>query len=142
VSLDRVTVQEAARILGISEHAVRQRLYRGTLDSEKDPEDGGVFVLLDRDPGESHEGDSPRDTAEMVEMLLDQVRYLREQLNRADERDRENRRIVAALTQRIPELEAPAEPREAPQTISEPRPDTQGPPEEERRSWWRRFFGL
>ena len=43
---------------------------------------------------------------------------LREQLAEAHAANRENRRIIAALTQRIPELEAPSEPREAPVTAS------------------------
>jgi hypothetical protein len=54
-----------------------------------------------------------------------------------------------SLTQRIPELEAPREPPDAPQTaaedagVVEPHPAT-GVAEEgsEPRSWWRRFFGF
>src|SRR5919199_843830 len=42
----RVTVAEAARILGISPEAVRARIQRGTLPKEKDP-DGTVYVRLD-----------------------------------------------------------------------------------------------
>jgi hypothetical protein len=42
----RMTVAEAARTLGISVNAVRQRLKRGTLESERTP-DGRVFVYLD-----------------------------------------------------------------------------------------------
>jgi hypothetical protein len=49
--------------------------------------------------------------------------------------------IIMSLTQRIPELEPAQEPRESPQTASEPRPDAQAPREEERPvPWWRRFF--
>jgi hypothetical protein len=36
--------------------------------------------------------------------LEDEVAHLRKQLEQANERDRENRRIIAALTTRIPEL--------------------------------------
>ena len=71
---------------------------------------------------------------------------MREQLREAHERDRENRRIIAALTQRIPEIEPPTEPRESPVTASEGVDRGTGPErpfaEEERPSWWRRFFGL
>lgn len=45
-------------------------------------------------------------SAALVEELRDRVRFLENQLQQANERDRENRRIVAALTSRIPELEA------------------------------------
>ena len=46
---------------------------------------------------------------------------LRAQLEQANEANRENRRIIAALTSRIPELEAPQgtpqeEPRESPES--------------------------
>jgi len=41
------------------------------------------------------------------------IAALREQLEQANERARENRRIIAALTSRIPQLEAPAETPEA-----------------------------
>src|SRR5215212_3998774 len=42
----RMTVAQAARTLGISAEAVRQRVRRGTLPTEKS-EDGSVFVLID-----------------------------------------------------------------------------------------------
>jgi hypothetical protein len=43
------------------------------------------------------------------------IESLERQLEQANERDRENRRIIAALTSRIPEIEAPREaPSEAP----------------------------
>ena len=144
MSPNRVTVQEAAKILGVTEHAVRQRLYRRTLESEKDG-DGRVFVLLEQDARESPEETHDRDTTEMVEMLADQVRYLREQLNRAEDRDRENRRIIAALTQRIPAIEAPeespSEPRDGRETVSEGPVEGDLPPEREKPvSWWRKLF--
>ncbi len=59
---------------------------------------------------------------------------------------REHRRIIAALTQRIPQLEAPQEPRDAPETASEDVGGTETPAgdtgEPRRSSWWRRFFGF
>jgi hypothetical protein len=63
------------------------------------------------------------------------------------EANRENRRIIAGLVQRVPELEGPRESRDAPETASEDvgkgasvPPEPQEPTE--RRSWWRRFFGI
>lgn len=38
---DRVTIQEAARRLGIKDDAIRKRIQRGTLESEKS-QDGRV----------------------------------------------------------------------------------------------------
>ena len=66
------------------------------------------------------------------------------QLEQAIERDRENRRIIAALTQRIPAIEAPESPTEATEQPGrvEPQPQVEGAQEgAERRSWWSRRFG-
>ncbi len=49
------------------------------------------------------------------------------------------------LAQRVPELDAALEPREASQTVSEEQDNGAVHPEDggtEKRSWWRRFFGL
>jgi hypothetical protein len=56
------------------------------------------------------------------------------------------RRIIAALTARIPAIEAPQEARESPETPSGASPNTQASPEPETpteaaRPWWRRVFG-
>jgi len=71
---------------------------------------------------------------------------LERQLEEAAERDRENRRIIAALTSRIPAIEAPQEARESPETVEEeperaqPRPTTARARERAQRPWWRRVF--
>src|SRR5215218_5530879 len=118
----RLTVKEASELLGISEHAIRQRIRRNTLDSDKDA-DGRVYVLLDVDTEISGERSGKvsgeQSIVDSVQLLLDQNQLLREQLDEAHAANRENRRIIAALTQRIPELEAPPEPRESPATASE-----------------------
>jgi hypothetical protein len=104
----RLTVAEAARTLGLSEAGVRKRIQRDQIPHERD-EDRRVWVWVS--PGETRRAESrdcdtmSRD--EQLEDLRDQVRYLRDQLDRADERDRENRRIIATLTSRIPELLPP-----------------------------------
>jgi len=80
------------------------------------------------------------------------IESLERQLEQANERDRENRRIIAALTSRFPELPAPQEPPGAPETAESPgrQGRSQESPftDEERaqeavqpRSWWRRVFG-
>jgi hypothetical protein len=146
----RCTVPEAAGVLGISPEAVRARIHRGTLQKEKAP-DGTVYVRLNDDQSRSNGDDTPdRSTAE--ELLKEQVAYLRDQLDqeraaRTEERRRHDT-IVAALTSRIPELEAPQERPHAPETATAgadrvERPATDGAQEgTERRSWWRRFFGF
>ena len=44
--VDRLTIQQAARRLGISEGAVRKRVARGSLEHDKE-DDGRVYVYLD-----------------------------------------------------------------------------------------------
>ena len=138
----RLTVHDAARRLGISEDAVRMRVKRGTLSADK--EGGRLYVLLDIEP--TSEPTSDR-TDELIEELKDRVHRLEYELDQEREANRENRRIIVALTSRIPELEAPSEPRESPQTVeeepqrAEPRPTTVESQESVQRPWWRRVFG-
>lgn len=122
----RVTVKDASELLGISEHVIRQRIRRNTLESDKDAE-GRVFVWVDADTEPS--GESSVETSgghhavdERIRMLREQNELLREQLAEAHAANRENRRIIVGLVQRVPELEpaqeASPEPRESPQTPS------------------------
>jgi hypothetical protein len=136
----RTTVAEAAEILGISAEAVRGRIRRGTLPVERDS--GAVYVLLEGDDHARTTADQPRTTfdqpSDRTDLLISE---LQDRIRALEEANRENRRIIAALTQRIPQLEAPPEPSESPETAreaadrGEPRPATVG------RSWWRRMFG-
>jgi hypothetical protein len=76
---------------------------------------------------------------------------LREQLVQAHERDRENRRIIAALTSRIPAIEASPDAPGSPETASDPvyreTPFTEEEASQEGAEprsgapWWRRMFG-
>jgi hypothetical protein len=152
-----MAVPEAAAILGLSEDAVRSRLKRGTLRKEKG-QDGTVFVVLGADgspdrpttnddqPTTGQMTDQATDQIALVEVLRDQVAFLREQLNEEREANRENRRIMAGLVQRVPELEAREarpEPRDAPETTTQEAAKGNAPasPEpEQRRSWLYRFL--
>ena len=146
--VSRLTVPEAARALGISPEAVRNRLSRGTLESVK--VQGTVYVLIDIDRAR-HIVDIPTDRPGESDALISQMQgridSLERQLERAEERDRENRRIIAALTSRIPAIEAPQEATGATETDreqpekAEPRPATGEAQEGARRPWWRREFG-
>jgi hypothetical protein len=66
----------------------------------------------------------PTNTLASFEKQLETIATLREQLAQVNERDRENRRIIAALTQRIPAIEAPpadeaSDAPESPETATE-----------------------
>jgi len=65
---------------------------------------------------------------------------LERQLKEAAERDRENRRIIAALTSRIPAIEAPQDAKDVTEG-TEPRSYAAGAQEGAQRPWWRRVFG-
>jgi hypothetical protein len=55
----------------------------------------------------TEEAGEPTNTPESFEKQQETIAALREQLAQANERDGENRRIIAALTQRIPAIEPP-----------------------------------
>jgi predicted ArsR family transcriptional regulator len=141
----RFTVAQAAQVLGINPEAVRSRIKRGTLESVK--EGGTVYVMLDTDQTRPTVDPTSDQTQERVNVLIDslqdQVTFLRGQLTAEREAHSEARRIIAALTQRIPELEPPREPREASVTPSDASrgEEDRGDVREEPRSWWRRMFG-
>ena len=159
----RYNISDAAKVLGLTEEAVRQRVKRGTLDSIK--VGGSLFVLLDTDTSSDRSNDReqlvregasdtssglPNDTSRLVENLEDEVAHLRRQLEQANERDRENRRIIVALTTRIPELpparehDGPLDESGSPVSPSEDeRSGTAVSNKQEpaqRRSWLYRFF--
>ena len=106
----RLTQREAADRLGVSVEAVRKRIRRGTLRSDLG-EDGKRYVCLDAGQDAAHPETPPGPGNQgLIDAKDETIRLLQEQLEQANERDRENRRIIAALTSRIPELEPPREP--------------------------------
>ncbi len=155
----RVTVPDAADALGITVEAVRGRIKRGKLGHVKDG--GTVYVLLPIDQTRpdttSHQPDNDRitDQSKLIEVFEAQVKDLRARLDRADDANRENRRIIAGLIERLPsQLEPPRDEPGASETVAEasegasPRSDTVGaqtdvqePEGTARRPWWIRIFG-
>jgi hypothetical protein len=135
-----MTVADAAARLLISKEAVRKRITRGTLRSDKDP-DGTVYVYVPSS-GTPSATPSGTDRDELVVELRDRVRSLERRLDEEGESRRRADTIIvqltqanAALTERMRELEPPAEERhlverrpEVPK--EEPADDT--PP----RPWW------
>ena len=153
--VDRLTIQEAARRLGVSEGAVRKRVSRGTLEHHKD-EDGRVYVYLDARVDSGVDGGVDPNSNALISQLRDEVAYLREENRRKDEIIMQQAMTVRQLTAAAPQ-EA-SEPRESPETVEE-EPEraepglategTQEPPEAfgsrgsgtARGSLWRRIFG-
>jgi excisionase family DNA binding protein len=99
----RATVPEAAELLGISVEAVRSRIKRGTLESAKDS--GRTYVLLDA--AQMRPVSDQALDRELIDELRDRVRSLERRLDEERVSSVELKRIIAALTERIPELPAP-----------------------------------
>jgi predicted DNA-binding transcriptional regulator AlpA len=139
----RLTLRDAAQVLGISKEAVRKRVKRGTLPSDVG-EDGRRYVYLDAGGDAGLPGavpgtyDDPRDEL---------IATLKEQLEAERNAHAETRRITYTLAQRVPELAPPHGPEtvaEEPEGTDDAPPD-RGDPEtgvQRRSSWWRRWFGF
>ncbi len=147
-SRQRVSVDEAARVLGLSVDAIRKRVQRGTIPYEKDPA-GRVTILLDTVETVQDITGHGQDAERLLEDLRDQVAFLRRELAEAHAANRENRRIIAGLIQRVPELAPPRDEPHTPETGAETSEGTGAPTDRsgpeaavQRRSWWRRFFGF
>jgi hypothetical protein len=159
-----VEVAEAARELGISTDAVRKRIARGSLESDRP--NGNVLVWLDGSGTEAGRADQV-EGGELVDVLREQVYYLRSQLDVWAEEIQRRDVIISQLTQatsnltdRLRELEPPVQQpmrsEEAPDAAQEAATDVPGPrrpgaggtgpqngsEEIRRRSWWREFFGF
>src|SRR5215216_2949199 len=143
--VDRLTIQEASRRLGISEGAVRKRVTRGTLQYEKEDE-GRIYVYLgvgDRQgvDGGQDEGVDPNNNA-LISQLRDEVAYLRDENRRKDEIIMQQAMTMRQLTA-APQEDAT----EAAETVEE-EPERAEPhsamgeaQEGAQRPWWRRMFG-
>ena len=136
MSNHRFTVKEAAKRLNTSEAAIRQRMQRESIPYEKDEETGRVYIILDGSEERLDGVDTDIEHSSEREL----IDTLQEQLRLEREASAELRRIIAGLTQRIPAIEAGDE-RESPLNASEERGNG-SVPQDEPRSWWRRFFGL
>ena len=147
-------MREAADELGVSVEAIRKRVQRGSIRSDKDP-DGRRYVYLDagRDPSEAFGA-----PVELVDVLRAQVEDLRadrdawrDQARRSDYLLGSSMERTRELESRLRELDAgpplagSEEPRESDVSPGPgPTPtDADAGPETaaQRRPWWRRVFG-
>jgi hypothetical protein len=148
---ERRTVAEAAEQLGISKEAVRKRISRDTLRSDRDA-DGTVYVYVPPDrtasgtPSSAGVGD--RDL--LYQEQRERISYLERQVEEEREARRRADTLLARLMDRVPELEAPSETDNASKAAvrHEQGDDQQGrgdvaPDDTAQRQapWWRRWFG-
>lgn len=149
--MDRFTVEEAARILGIKEESVRKRVSRGKLRADKD-EDGRLLVYVDSTETVRDEyTDKSLPESQVEAELRDRIAYLERQVEEEREARRRADTLLAKFMDSLPALEAAQEPSqessEAPQDAAEGRVGVgvgqadAAPPAPSSRPWWRRMFG-
>ncbi len=162
---DSYTPTEAALILRVTPTRVRQLLQDGELEGERD--EAGHWLIparavheraqrLRRELLEAKEETIAelRNRVASLERRLEAETAARERAEEAEREDeREHRRVIIALTSRIPVIEAPQEPRDAAETPPEAsegssrsgtvaaQEDVQEPEETARRPWWLRILG-
>ena len=131
-------MREAADRLGVTPDAIRQRIKRETIEHEKG-EDGLTYVYVTPSATVT-DASADTDNSAVTEALLrtyeDQIEFLRRELERNDA-------ILLNMTEGLKQLEAPREAPESPVTPADgPGSSSSTPPEQEKRSWLARFFGL
>jgi hypothetical protein len=158
--IDRVTITEAATLLGVHPNTVRGRVKAGIYDAEKISTEHGLTWMIHRDSliNAPLPRDSQHDPSQVVniegatptELVQDLLRPFVEDLGRVREQLGAERvlreQAVRERDELRSQLEALMEARDAPETASEGTGSGDIPPEPEepveRRSWWRRFFGF
>ena len=148
-SVERLSVTEAAERLGVTRDAIHKRIRMGSIEHEQGA-DGRFYVYVDTS---TTAADTSTDVS--IDDRTDlPIAEMQDRIGSLEEANQENRRIIAALTQRIPELEGPAslEPSGGSESVledperGEPRSATGGAQwgveQPRRRSWWREFFGF
>lgn len=131
---EAITIQEAARRLGVSEGAVRKRVARGTLEHDKE-DDGRVYVYLPAGVDDvQDEGVDPNSSA-LISHLEEEISYLRDENRRKDEIIMQQAVTMRALT--APEPPAP----DPENTVQEQEPpestEGSGNQSSPQRSWWK-----
>src|SRR5215211_6885905 len=114
---NRVSVYEAAEVMGVTVDAIRKRISRDTIPHERD-DDGRVWVLLDTDQDTAskvQDADRPQsDSGALISEMRHRIESLERQLEQERQANSEHRRLLAAALERIPpQLEAPSEARES-----------------------------
>jgi excisionase family DNA binding protein len=138
--MPEMTIRQAARALGTSVDTIRRRIRRGELSYRRDSRGWIMVDVPDAQGGASPMQPSARaggePTADLVQRLIEENRWLRDQLDRAAEERAEMRRLLAGAMHQLP---APADqsepatemPRSGPETpVTPPKPAP----------WWQRLW--
>ena len=154
--MNRYSITEAARALGVTQQAIHGRIGRGTIPAERG-EDGKQYVFLTDEEIHEQRMNNPTNALpngfinDYITTLKSEIESLKEDREVWQEEARRKDTIIAQMNQtmgnlinRIPELEAPENtPPDATESrVSRSETGGKGsvPPEPENRSWWRRIF--
>ncbi len=151
----RVTITQAATLLGVHPNTVRTRVKAGIYEADKVTTEHGLTWMIDRNslvnnplPRDSQLTPSQMvnpETATPTEVVQDLLRPFVEDLGRArEELGAERVRREQAERERdelAARLEALTETSEAPESATQEMEGVEIPLAAQRRSWWRRLFG-
>src|SRR5215203_4375222 len=146
--MQRLSVAEAAKELGISQQAVHGRIKRETIEHDRG-EDGKIYVYVE-DNGVD-QGVVNHVVNDYITSLKSEIESLKkdrevwiEEAKRKDTIIAQMNQTMGALIHRIPELEAPSEttPEATEASVTDSDTESRGviPPDQDRPSWWRRIF--
>jgi excisionase family DNA binding protein len=155
---DRLTIAEAATLLGVHKNTVRNRIKNGSYRAEMVQTERGPTYLIERESLRTNLTTNTLSSAsqelvsqqamefvqELLRPFVSELGEVREELGaeRARRQIAEERAAVLEA-----ELETLREARESPETVEEepervePRPVTVESQESVQRPWWRRWFG-
>ncbi len=158
--MNRYSIAEAAKALGVTQQAIHGRISRGTIRHER-AEDGKQYVYLTDDELSDKQIENALPNGfitEYIASLKSEIETLKshtaslehdreewkEEARRKDTIIAQMNQTLGAMIQRIPELEAPSEATESRVTASETQGKDSVPPDpqntSQRLSWWRRIF--
>jgi hypothetical protein len=159
----RVTITEAATLLGVHQNTVRGRVKAGLYDATKVATEHGLTWMIDRDslvnnplprdlqqsPSQmvNPEAATPMEVVQgLLRPFVEDLGRVREELGaervRREQAERERDELAARLDALTETPLGPETPAEGTEGVVTPA-DTGGAQESvQRRSWWRRFFGF
>jgi hypothetical protein len=161
-AVDRVTIAQAATLLGVHPNTIRNRVKAGVYEAEKVVTENGQTWMIERNsllnnplPKGSQQTPLQRQpqaevqTTEIVRELLrpfvEDLGRVREELGAERVRREQAERERDELAAKLRELQEPREPPEGTARTSEaaePRSATEGAQEQTtQRSWWRKLLG-
>ena len=155
---DRLTIAEAATLIGVHKNTIRNRIKNGSYRAEMIQTERGPTYLIERESLLTNLTTNTLSSAsqelvsqsgmefvqELLRPFVSELGEVREELGAERARRQIAEERAAALEA---ELEALREPRESPETVdeepesTEPRPGDSGAQEGVRRPWWQRWFG-